>query len=82
MKKILKMKLINLLAVIMFLSVLSIKTYAFEYLREPIQIKESSEVQFRAEETGYKYKIMNGKQYKRLWSYTYARWIDEDWTLA
>lgn len=35
-----------------------------------------------AEETGYIYKIMNGKQYKRLWSYTYARWIDKEWSLA
>lgn len=49
---------------------------------EQIQITESSEIQLRAEETGYKYKIMNGRQYKRLWSYTYARWIDEDWKLA
>lgn len=36
----------------------------------------------RAEQTGYIYKIMNGKQYKRLWSYTYGRWIDDDWTLV
>lgn len=82
MKKNLQIKLINLLAVIMFLLVLPIKTYAYDYTREQIQNKESSEVQFRAEETGYIYKIMNGKQYKRLWSYTYARWIDKDWTLA
>lgn len=36
----------------------------------------------RAEETGYKYKIMDGKQWKRLWSYTYGRWVDPDWTLV
>lgn len=82
MKRYLKTKLINLLAVAMFLSVLSIKTYAFEYPTEQVQITENSGILSRAEETGYKYKIMNGKQYKRLWSYTYARWIDNDWTLA
>lgn len=36
----------------------------------------------RAEETGYKYKIVDGKLYKRLWSYTYGRWIDDDWILV
>lgn len=82
MKKEFKKNLINLLTVAMFLTVLSIRTYAMEYPMEQIQITESSEIQLRAEETGYKYKIMNGRQYKRLWSYTYARWIDEDWKLA
>lgn len=32
--------------------------------------------------TGYIYKIYNGKQWKRLWSYTYNRWEDPEWTLA
>lgn len=32
--------------------------------------------------TGYKYKILNGKQWKRLWSYTYNKWMDAKWTLA
>lgn len=35
-----------------------------------------------AEETGYKYKVVNGVRYKRLWSYTYNRWIDPAWTIA
>ena len=26
-------------------------------------------------------KYENGHWYKRLWSYTYNRWIDPDWTL-
>lgn len=32
--------------------------------------------------TGYKYKILNGRQWKRLWSYTYNKWMDPAWTLA
>ncbi len=35
-----------------------------------------------AEETGYIYKVVNGVRYKRLWSYTYGRWIDPVWTIA
>lgn len=31
--------------------------------------------------TGYKYKTMDGKIWKRLWSYTYNRWEDPEWTL-
>lgn len=33
-------------------------------------------------QTGYKYKFINGKLYKRLWSYTYSRWEEPAWTLA
>ena len=29
--------------------------------------------------TGYKYIEINGVTYKRLWSYTYARWEDPYW---
>ncbi|MFT4104915.1 MAG: hypothetical protein QM657_04060 [Lacrimispora sp.] len=81
MKQILKTNLIGLLATATFLTVLSINTYAFEYPTGQMQTSASSEVGPQAEETGYMYKIMNGKQYKRLWSYTYARWIDKDWIL-
>ncbi len=35
-----------------------------------------------SEDTGYKYKYINGVKYKRLWSYTYERWIDPKWTKA
>lgn len=34
----------------------------------------------RAEIIGYKYKELNGKRFKRLWSYTYGYWIDAAWT--
>jgi len=32
-----------------------------------------------AEQTGYRYMYINGYKHKRLWSYTYDRWIDEYW---
>lgn len=42
----------------------------------------TTDTQPRANITGYIYKIMNGRQWKRLWSYTYARWEEPAWTLA
>ena len=42
----------------------------------------SSEAQPRGNITGYIYKIYDKKQWKRLWSYTYNRWEEPDWTLA
>lgn len=35
-----------------------------------------------AETRGYKYKTLNGLKFKRLWSYTYGYWVDEEWTVA
>ncbi len=36
----------------------------------------------RGEVTGYRYKYINGRKYKRLWSYTGGYWIDPYWTPA
>lgn len=41
-----------------------------------------SEDSIQSEETGYKYITIDGVRYKRLWSYTYNRWIDPEWTPA
>ena len=41
-----------------------------------------SEIQPYANQTGYKYKEINGRLYKRLWSYTYNRWEEPNWTLS
>ncbi len=41
-----------------------------------------STIQPYANKTGYKYKFENGKTWKRLWSYTYNRWEEPNWTLA
>ncbi|HBC99759.1 MAG TPA: hypothetical protein DC053_11085 [Lachnoclostridium sp.] len=82
MKKNFKINLIGLLAIIMLLSFLPTKIYASEYQIGQMQTNESFNISSRAEEKGYKYKIMNGRQYKRLWSYTYARWVDKEWTLV
>lgn len=42
----------------------------------------TNEISPRANITGYIYKILDGKQWKRLWSYTYDRWEEPNWTLA
>ncbi len=42
----------------------------------------SPSIQPRINVTGYKYMTMNGKKYKRLWSYTYYRWEEPGWTPA
>lgn len=36
----------------------------------------------KGEVTGYIYRTINGKKYKRLWSYTGGYWIDPYWTPA
>ena len=41
-----------------------------------------SGIQPYSNKTGYKYRIIDGKLYKRLWSYTYNRWEEPRWTLA
>lgn len=41
-----------------------------------------SVIQPYGNQTGYKYKILDGKLWKRLWSYTYNRWEDPAWTLV
>lgn len=47
----------------------------------PVETNDVSGTQ-RAEVTGYKYTYFDGIKYKRLWSYTYDRWIDPEWTPA
>ncbi|MDW2799271.1 hypothetical protein RZO55_16990 [Clostridium boliviensis] len=81
MKKFSIINLTCLLAATMFLVFLPTNSYASGYSNEQMQDIENSEIRLLAEETGYKYKVINGKLYKRLWSYTYARWIDKDWIL-
>ncbi len=44
--------------------------------------KKIQYVQPYSNQTGYRYKISNGKVWKRLWSYTYHRWEEPDWSLA
>lgn len=44
--------------------------------------EEASEIMPRANITGYIYKTYNGKRWKRLWSYTYNRWEEPNWSLA
>jgi len=87
MKKRLISSIITTLSTIMLLTSFSINVYAFEAIPNEQEvvttsISEGPEVSLFTEVRGYLYKIMDGKQYKRLWSYTYGRWVDPDWTLV
>lgn len=43
---------------------------------EPIKAaNKANNIQLLAEETGWYYRTVNGKLQKRLWSYTYRRWL-------
>ena len=48
----------------------------------PAYVSGISAAQPYSNHTGYKYQTINGKIYKRLWSYTYSRWEDPYWTLV
>lgn len=72
-----------------FLLMLCIFTIAFpaavsaQSLSPEVLAEDTSPgIQPRVNETGYKYKIIAGKRYKRLWSYTYNRWEEPTWTPA
>ena len=45
----------------------------------PCATTSEGEITPRANVTGYKYMEIDGILYKRLWSYTYARWEDPYW---
>lgn len=71
----------------MFLLMLSIFTIASPAVvsAQNLSLEVSTEifspgVQLYGNETGYKYKIIDGRLFKRLWSYTYCRWEDRAWT--
>lgn len=43
---------------------------------------EVPEIQPYSDIKGYRYKKVNGKTYKRLWSYTNNKWLEPKWTLV
>lgn len=65
-----------------FISIFNVNTFAGTDKKNVCFSKVENEILPRGEVTGYKYKYFNGVKYKRLWSYTYNRWIDAEWTLA
>lgn len=81
MKKIFENCFGGLFITVMLCTSLLQSTYTMSNFIKPVQLTSMSGIT-RAEETGYKYKLMNGKLYKRLWSYTYGKWIDDDWILV
>ncbi len=67
----------------LLVSLFSINVFAEICEQNQIINYQSSEISPKTEDvTGYKYKNINEVKYKRLWSYTYEKWIDEDWSVA
>lgn len=52
-----------------------------EQVESAVVAQDEENVMPYAEVTGYKYKMVNGIIYKRLWSYTYNEWVDSVWHL-
>lgn len=58
---------------------LSATAFADVIVTEPVvENLEETGVEPRAEEVGWKYRVYNGNLEKRLWSYTYGKWLT-DW---
>lgn len=77
-----KKKLILVIAISMFL-LMTENVYAKDLDIKGFVIE--SEVTFessilRAEVTGYRYRVYNGVLERRLWSYTYEKWLEPSWT--
>lgn len=79
MKRKLKL-LVAIASLVLVITVLPFNVYANE-ITPQTETKELA-IQPRGNITGYIFKIYNGRQWKRLWSYTYNKWIDKDWSLA
>ena len=78
------MKKLRIMFVLMGTVTLMVNFCSFNILAED-GIKQVSEVQTINPRSGnvyYKYKIINGKKYKRLWSADKNAWVDPYWTLA
>jgi len=41
---------------------------------------ENPGIQPYNKKTGYKYKKINGRLYKRLWSFSQNKWLEPEWT--
>lgn len=73
-----KKLIIGLLSTLVLLSIPPVSVQAAPSI--PLTTASPQEIQPRGNQTGYKYKTINGKLYKRLWSYTYLRWEEPYWT--
>ena len=74
--------LITLSALFLIMALSPITALASDEILSTQTTTDNIEIQPFGNITGYIYKIYNGKQWKRLWSYTYNRWEDPKWTLA
>lgn len=68
-----------------FMSVLTLSIPATGKLHTDVPVRLASDepdIHPYANQTGYIYRTINGKRYKRLWFYTYNRWEEPYWHLA
>ncbi len=77
-----KKDLISLFLLLFIITLSPITASASNNISSNHVICSSSEIEPRGNVTGYIYKIYNGRQWKRLWSYTYNRWEEPKWTLV
>ncbi len=82
MKKIKKFLTISFISTCVFSNIFILNVFAKSESSITTSSVQNDMISPRAEKTGYKYTYFNGVKYKRLWSYTYERWIDEEWTIA
>ena len=74
-----KKKIVTLLILIITLVttlVCPFNAYAMDNTEAP------PEIGLFKEQTGYIYEFMGGFTWKRLWSYTYGKWLEPYWTIA
>ncbi|MCI8630403.1 MAG: hypothetical protein HFE57_13105 [Firmicutes bacterium] len=82
MKKIKKFLTISFITTCIFSNMFISNVFAKSEFNVATSSVQNEMINPRAEKTGYKYKYVNGVKYKRLWSYTYEKWIDKEWTIA
>lgn len=75
-----KMPFLSLLLLSLMLTPTAVM--ADNFISTASSMKDTSQIQPYGNITGYKYKTYEGKLWKRLWSYTYNRWEDPNWTLV
>lgn len=72
-------KICALLLVLALCFSMSITAFADNVVSEPVvEETEENAIEPRAEEVGWQYRTYNGNLEKRLWSYTYGKWLT-DW---
>ena len=73
----------GLIAAAVFTSALSGTAFAGEACADDevsVIAADDTAGQLRQEIVGYRYVLKDGIWYRRLWSYTYGKWLEDEWT--